>query len=138
MIYISVWCSKLTNVQSMNVWFFQPSSLTVLLWEFSAHKAQYRAWVLPFESTSRIKWMYYSFYSNSKTYMFDQHFESMQIKESAHVIISCTLSLHSLPYFFSSTCQNAKYRKKIYIYSNKFIHNFHLSESSFICPRLWA
>jgi hypothetical protein len=28
--------------------------------------------------------------------------------------------------------------KKKSIYSNKFFHNFHLSESSFTCPKLWA
>jgi hypothetical protein len=28
--------------------------------------------------------------------------------------------------------------EKNYIYSNKFFHNFHLSESSFTCPRLRA
>ena len=28
--------------------------------------------------------------------------------------------------------------KKNYIYSNKFFHNFHLSESSFTCPELGA
>jgi len=37
---------------------------------------------------------------------------------------------------FSPTCPKAKFRKNFY--SNKFFHNFHLFESSFTCPRLWA
>jgi hypothetical protein len=39
---------------------------------------------------------------------------------------------------YFSTCPKAKFRKKKSIYSNKFFHNFHLSESSFTCPRLRA
>jgi hypothetical protein len=34
--------------------------------------------------------------------------------------------------------QLVKKQKKKFIYSNKFFHNFHLSECSFTCPRLWA
>jgi hypothetical protein len=41
-------------------------------------------------------------------------------------------------HFCSPTCLKAKFRRKNYIYSNKFFHNFHLSESSFTCPRLHA
>jgi len=45
-----------------------------------------------------------------------------------------SLCLH----FFSPTfCPKAKFRKNS-IYSNKLFHNFHLSESSFTCPWLWA
>ena len=36
------------------------------------------------------------------------------------------------------TCLKAKFREKNYIYSCKFFHNFHLFESSFTSPRLWA
>ena len=42
---------------------------------------------------------------------------------------------------FSPTCPKAKFRKKLYLKyrcSNKFFHNFHLSESSFTCPELQA
>jgi hypothetical protein len=47
----------------------------------------------------------------------------------------CPLSVFVL--IFSPTCPKTKYRKN-YIYSKKFCHNFHLSESSFTCPGLWA
>ena len=46
--------------------------------------------------------------------------------------------IQSLPSFCSPTCLKAKFRRKKNIYSNKFFHNFHLSESSFTCPRLHA
>ena len=45
--------------------------------------------------------------------------------------------LQSLPSFFSPTCSKAKFRE-IFIYSNTFLHNFHLSESSSTCPGLRA
>jgi hypothetical protein len=35
------------------------------------------------------------------------------------------------------TCPKTKL-EKFSIYSSKFFHNFHLTESSFTCPRLWA
>ena len=44
----------------------------------------------------------------------------------------------SLPSLFSPTCRKAKFRKKNSINSNKFLHNFHLLESSFTCHGLWA
>ena len=37
--------------------------------------------------------------------------------------------------FFSTTCWKPNLEKKNY--SSKFFHNFHLSESSFTCPRVW-
>jgi len=43
----------------------------------------------------------------------------------------------SLCFHFSPTCPKAKFRKIFYL-SNKFFHNFHLSESSFTCPLLRA
>ena len=45
---------------------------------------------------------------------------------------------HSFPSCFSPTCPKAIFREKKNIYSNKFFHNFYLSESSFTCPRLRA
>jgi len=39
--------------------------------------------------------------------------------------------------FFHLPARKAKFGK-IAIYSNKFFHNFHLSESSFTCPGLLA
>jgi hypothetical protein len=35
--------------------------------------------------------------------------------------------------FLSPTCLKAKFLEKMSIYSNKFFHSFHLSESSFSC-----
>ena len=50
---------------------------------------------------------------------------------------SCTLSL--CLFFCSPTSPEAKFRRrKKSIYSSKFFHNFHLSESSFTCPGLQA
>ena len=54
--------------------------------------------------------------------------------------------MQSLPQFFSPTCPKANFRNKIIFiqtkkkqknknfYSNKFFHNFHLSEFSFTFP----
>ena len=44
----------------------------------------------------------------------------------------CTATVFALS--FSPTCLKAKFRKKKKIYSTKFFHNFHLSDSSFTCP----
>ena len=53
------------------------------------------------------------------------------------------ITLHpsmSVQLTFYSLCLNVFARKpnleKMYIYSNKFFHNFHFSESSFTCPGL--
>ena len=58
------------------------------------------------------------------------------------LIIQKKIYLMRNKFWYCSLCHNffhllallAKYP----IYSNKFFHNFHLSESSFTCPCLWA
>jgi hypothetical protein len=62
---------------------------------------------------------------------------------SAHCLILwttmnniCILPVTSLN-FFHLLAHKSNFEKN-YIYSNKFFHNFHLSESNFTCPRLQA
>ena len=49
----------------------------------------------------------------------------------------CPMSKAVFALFFSPTYRKVNLEKSS-IYSNKISHNFHLSESSFICPGLWA
>jgi hypothetical protein len=56
---------------------------------------------------------------------------------SAGNYIKMILILTVFHLIFSPTSQKAKFRKKK-SYSNKFFHNFHLSESSLTCPGLGA
>ena len=54
-----------------------------------------------------------------------------------YVLVVFIEIIQSLPSFFSPTVLARKPNlEKNYIYSNKFFHNFHLSESSFTCAGL--
>lgn len=44
----------------------------------------------------------------------------------------------SLPLCCFTFLPESQIKKTISIYSNKYFRNFHLSKSSFTCPRLWA
>ena len=57
---------------------------------------------------------------------FTQH-KTLMMSKSVYIIV-----IQSLPQFFSPTLENFS------IYSNKFFHNFHLSESNFTYPGLRA
>ena len=63
------------------------------------------------------------------------HLKSLYTKKKTATHV---LTVFALILFTYSTCPKAKFRRRKKIYSTKFLHNFHLSESSFTCPRLRA
>jgi hypothetical protein len=66
----------------------------------------------------------------------DSEFLSYNLIITLHPSMSVQLTSYSLCLNVFAPKPNLE---KIYIYSNKFFHNFHLSESSFTCPglRVW-
>jgi hypothetical protein len=66
--------------------------------------------------------------------LFLEHFKQLSIN-TFHFFIACSLCLN---FFHLHVLARKPNLGKFSIYSNKFFHNFYLSESSFTCPGLWA